>query len=211
MFIHMEGKVKPTISVIIPTYNRAHLVGRAILSVLQQTYRDFEIIVVDDSSADNTEEVVKSFDDERIRYFKRNKNRGGAAARNTGVKLAQGKFIAFLDSDDEWFPEKLRKQIALINKSPDSVGAVYCLHYSQDDSLGYIIRPSTYSLGRGDVYYLLLNGWCPPSTSLFMLHTRVFEKSGLFDESLTSFQDYDLWIWVAKHCEFEFVNELFVY
>jgi len=91
----------PTVSVIIPTYNRAHTIGRAIKSVLNQTYQDFEIIVVDDGSTDNTEEVVKSFRDKRIRYIQHKKNKGAAAARNTGIKSAKGKYIAFQDSDDD--------------------------------------------------------------------------------------------------------------
>jgi len=95
-----------TVSVIIPTYNRAHLVGRAIRSVLNQTYQDFEIIVVDDCSTDNTEEIVKGFNDHRIRYMRHDRNRGGSAARNTGIKASQGKYIAFLDSDDEWLLKK---------------------------------------------------------------------------------------------------------
>ena len=94
----------PTVSVIIPTYNRAHLVGRAIKSVLNQTYRDFEIIVVDDGSTDNTKDIIKEFQkkDKRIKYIPYEKNKGGSAARNTGIKAAKGEYIAFLDSDDEW-------------------------------------------------------------------------------------------------------------
>ncbi len=108
--------MNPTVSVIIPTYNRANLVSRAIKSVLNQTYQDFEIIVVDDCSEDNTEEIVKSFNDSRIRYIKHKKNKGGSAARNTGIKRARGKYIAFLDDDDEWLPSKLEKQIMLFEK-----------------------------------------------------------------------------------------------
>ena len=117
----MNGKT-PKVSVIIPTYNRAHLVGRAIRSVLNQTYQDFEIIVVDDGSTDNTEEVVKSFNDPRIRYIRHEKNRGGSAACNTGIRAARGEYIAFQDSDDEWLPEKLEKQMQVFENTPTGVG-----------------------------------------------------------------------------------------
>ncbi len=116
---------RPTVSVIIPTYNRAHLLGRAIESVLDQTYQDFEIIVVDDASADETEEVVKSFGDDRINHIRHQKNKGGSAARNTGIKAARGEFIAFLDSDDEWVPKKLEKEIDRLQTLSNEVGVVY--------------------------------------------------------------------------------------
>ena len=108
----------PTVSIIIPTYNRAHLIGRAIQSVLNQTYQNFEIIVVDDGSTDNTEEMIKEFQkhDKRIKYIRHEKNRGGAAARNTGIKVARGEYIAFQDSDDEWLPEKLEKQMDVFQR-----------------------------------------------------------------------------------------------
>ncbi len=100
----------PTVSVVIPTYNRAHLVGRAIQSVLNQTYHDFEIIIVDDGSIDNTEDVVKSLNDPSIRYTRHDQNRGGSAARNTGIKMARGEYVAFQDSDDEYLPEKVESR-----------------------------------------------------------------------------------------------------
>ncbi len=102
---------KPMVSVIIPTYNRAHVLGRAIRSVLDQTYQDFELIVVDDGSSDHTGEVVATFADPRIHYLRHEKNRGAAAARNTAIKTAQGEYIASLDSHDEWLPEKLLGEI----------------------------------------------------------------------------------------------------
>ena len=93
---------KPTVTIIIPTYNRAHLLGRAIRSVLTQTFHNWELIVVDDASTDNTKEVAYSFQDPRIHYLCHETNRGGPAARNTGIREARGLYIAFLDSDDEW-------------------------------------------------------------------------------------------------------------
>ena len=97
----------PDVSVIIPTYDRSEFLRTAIASVLAQTLQDFEIIVVDDASADDTQEVVGNLDDGRIRYIRHEINKGVAATRNTGVLNSKGKYIAFLDDDDKWFPEKL--------------------------------------------------------------------------------------------------------
>src|SRR4030042_5052103 len=110
----------PTVSIIIPTYNRAHLVMRAINSVLDQSFQDFEIIIVDDASRDNTEKMVSGIRDKRIFYIRHEKNRGGSAARNTGIKQARGEYIAFLDSDDEWLPEKLEKQLKVLEQYTNS-------------------------------------------------------------------------------------------
>ena len=96
----------PKVSIIIPTYNRANLLPRAIKSVLSQTFKDFELIVINDGSTDNTEEVIKKFQkkDERIKYILHKDNKGEAAARNTGIRIAKGEYIASHDSDDEWLP-----------------------------------------------------------------------------------------------------------
>ena len=108
----MIGKFgSPVVSVIIPTYNRAHLIGRAIRSVLDQTYQDWELIVVDDASTDDIPGIVKGFTDGRVKYIRHDENKGAAAARNTGIQAARGAYIAFLDSDDEWLPEKLERQV----------------------------------------------------------------------------------------------------
>ena len=200
--------VKPKVSVVIPTYNRARRVSEAIRSVLRQTYRDFEIVVVDDASTDNTEQIIKSFRDSRIVYIKHKNNRGASAARNTGIKNSRGKYIAFLDSDDEWLPQKLEKQIAVFEKSSDSVGAVYCLCYIENEVLSFAPDKRIWKDSkRGSVYKSLLRGWCPPSTSLFMLSAEVITESGLFDEGFPSFQDYDLWVRVSKKYNFDFAEE----
>jgi len=99
--------------------------SRAIQSVLDQTYEDFELIVVDDGSTDNTEEVVKNFGNDKIRYIRHEENKGAAAARNTGIRAARGEYIGFQDSDDEWLPVKLEKQIKVFETAPPEVGVVY--------------------------------------------------------------------------------------
>ncbi|TAK34595.1 MAG: glycosyltransferase family 2 protein, partial [Saprospiraceae bacterium] len=118
----------PAVSVIIPTYNRAKTIERAIDSVLNQTFSDLELIVVDDCSTDFTVDVIKQYTDERLIYIRHENNRGEGGARNTGIRNSRAKYIAFLDSDDEWFPNKLEKQMPVIQESDSKVGIVYS-HY----------------------------------------------------------------------------------
>ncbi len=111
---------QPLVSVIIPTYNRADLIGHTLDSAINQSYRNLEIIVIDDGSVDNTEEVVKAIGDSRIRYIRHQTNCGGSTARNTGIEAARGEYIAFLDSDDIWVPNKIQLQLASIQMHPHS-------------------------------------------------------------------------------------------
>ncbi|MGC8603005.1 MAG: glycosyltransferase family 2 protein, partial [Desulfomonilaceae bacterium] len=114
------------VSVIIPTYNRAHLIERAVNSVLEQTYDKLEIIVVDDGSTDNTGNVLSQLQDgdSRVRYIRHETNKGSQSARNTGIRNARGDYVAFLDSDDEWLPYKLEKQIPLFQNTERNIGVV---------------------------------------------------------------------------------------
>ncbi|OKH14938.1 glycosyl transferase family 2 [Fischerella major NIES-592] len=110
---------EPLVSVVIPTYNRADLIKHTLNSAIRQSYKNLEIIIIDDGSVDNTEEVVKAIDDSRIRYIRLPNNSGGSVARNTGIENARGEYIAFLDSDDLWIPEKIELQLASIQKHPN--------------------------------------------------------------------------------------------
>ena len=114
----------PETSVIIPTYNRADVLSRAIESVLEQSYQDFELIIVDDGSTDGTESVVHQYDDDRLIYITQS-NAGANAARNRGIKAATGEYIAFLDSDDEFLPLKLARCVNVLSQAPPSCGGVY--------------------------------------------------------------------------------------
>jgi len=201
------GKDKnPTVSVIIPTYNRAHLVGRAIRSVLNQTYQDFEIIVVDDGSTDNTEEVVKGFNDDRIRYIRHDENRGGAAARNTGIKAAQGEYIAFLDSDDEWLPEKLERQVKAFEKSDSRVGVIYTGSIAVSQNGEATTDYKAPKLRGSILRELLISNQIIGGGSNVMVKRELLKKLGGFDEALPSCQDWDLWLRLASICQFDFVD-----
>jgi len=195
----------PTVSVIIPTFNRAHLVSRAIRSVLAQTYQDFEIIVVDDGSTDNTKEIVKSFNDSRIRYVRHDENRGGSAARNTGIRIAQGEYIAFLDDDDEWLPEKLEKQIKKFKSLPKKFGVVYS-GFSYVSERGKILSNVIPTL-RGNVYDSLLKDNILGSPTP-LIKRDCFQRAGFFDETFPSCQDWDMWIRLSKCYYFDFVPDI---
>jgi len=199
-------KKVPKVSVIIPTYNRAHLVGRAIRSVLNQTYQDFEIIVVDDHSTDNTEEVVKSFNDPRIRYIRHEKNRGGSAARNTGIRAARGEYIAFLDDDDYWLPTKVEKQISLFEQAPADVGMVYSGFALVNPSCSRIYglhKPRC----RGRLSAKEIFSWIT-TTSTMMVRKDFLIQIGGFDERLSVFEDPDLRIRLAQICRFDYIDEV---
>jgi len=201
---------KPEISVVIPTYNRAYLIGRAIQSVLQQTFQDIEVLLVDDCSNDNTKEIVAGIGDNRIKYIRHEKNRGVAAARNTGIASATGKYVAFLDSDDEWLPEKLEKQIKVFTDATAAVGIVYTrMVILEGNNKKYI--PPVYAKSReGNLLRDLLVDPIlvkPPAT---MIRKECFARVGMFDENFFAGEDWDLWIRLAKHYEFKYINDLLV-
>ncbi len=201
----MSGTV-PSVSVVISTYNRGSKLVRAIASVLAQTYSDIELIVVDNASIDDTEAVVRGFKDARIRYIRHDSNKGGPAARNTGINSSRAAFIALLDDDDEWGPSKIEKQFQKFASSLPMVGVVYVGTEIYDEHLGEIIRVNkpTY---RGRVYERLLLATILGSVSSVMVRRSCFDKVGLFDEGLTSCQDWDMWLRIARHFDFEFVDE----
>jgi glycosyltransferase involved in cell wall biosynthesis len=201
-------KKNPIVSVIIPTYNRANLVGKAIKSVLNQTYQNFEVIIVDDGSTDNTEDVVRGFPDKRVKYIKKyKKNKGISVARNLGIKVALGKYIALLDSDDEWLPEKLDKQIKVFKSEFPEVGVVYSNTLYIDESGKNINRKLRNSKkAEGYIYEDLLEKYCVGSPSSFLIKKECFDRVGLFDDLLSGQEDWDMWIRIAKYYKFTLIK-----
>jgi len=194
----------PIVSVIIPTYNRAYLIDKAINSVLSQTYRDYEIIVIDDASTDNTREVVESFTDSRINYIFHANNLGVSAARNTGIKASRGKYIALLDSDDEWLPEKLEKQVVILHNESSEVGVVCSWQFNIKDNDEYICK-GCLPKKEGFIYeYLLSKNYLSVPTVL--IRKECFEKVGLFDDLLNGQEDWDMWIRISKYYKFVLIK-----
>jgi glycosyltransferase involved in cell wall biosynthesis len=201
----------PKVSVVIPTYNRAHLICRSIQSVLDQTYQNLEIIVVDDGSTDNTEEIVINFKDERIRYIKHSENKGASAARNTGIKVSRGEYIAFQDSDDEWFSEKLEKQISAFYNSSPEVGVVYSGFYRVEANKKiYIPSDDHVAQKKGNIYNELLKGNFV-GTPAVLIKKECFENVKYFDENIPALEDWELWIEISKYYKFEYINIPLVY
>lgn len=197
----------PKVSVIIPSYNRAKLLGRAIDSVLHQTFSDYEIIVVDDGSKDNTKDVLKAYDG-KIKYIYQ-ANRGISGARNQGIKEARGEYIAFLDSDDSWIPEKLAEQIKVLEANKN-VGIVYSkLQMINDKGEHCGVKPKHKS-GKNFRELIEIGGDIP--TSSVMARRECFEKVGVFDESLQQMEDIDMWIRIAKNYDlYEITDKILAY
>lgn len=199
MTFELPGSTKricPRVSVIIPTYNRGHFIGDAIASVLSQDFADFELIVVDDGSTDQTEATVLQFKDARLLYI-RQENQGRSNARNRAIAMSQGEFIAFLDSDDLYLPGKLSLQVDYLDRHL-AVGMVYtsahCIDYSgQRLNDNYIASVS----GR---IYKSIAFFRPVTITLptVMIRQELFDLVGGFDEKMHRFEDTDMWRRISK-------------
>ncbi|MBS3757577.1 MAG: glycosyltransferase family 2 protein [Desulfobacterales bacterium] len=196
----------PHISIIIPTYNRSFIVGKAIESVLQQTYDDYEIIVIDDGSTDHTYENLAPYRD-RIRYEYK-ENGGIASARNRGLELARGEYIALLDSDDLWQPEKLQKQMACFAAHPEyGMVATRCITHTVDSHFNTIEMSKLRRSGKSGWIYKDLFFRNFIRTSSVVIKSECFRKVGRFDESLPRCEEIDMWLRLSKTYPVGFINE----
>lgn len=195
------------ISVIIPTYNRSHTVGKAIESVLRQTYQDFEINVIDDGSTDNTREALAPYLDKILYEYK--ENAGIASARNRGIELAKGEYIAFLDSDDFWKPEKLERQMECFAKHPQyGLVATRCITNVVDLNFNTIAINKVRRSGK--------SGWVYPDlfcknflrTSSVMVKKECFQEVGKFDEAFPRCEEIDMWLRLSKKYPVGFINDI---
>lgn len=201
----MTTKTLPNVSVIIPTYNRANLIKRSIDSILDQTYTDFEIIIVDDGSTDNTNEIIEQYTDERIRYIRHKINKGAPGAMNTGIKNSKGDFLSFQGSDDKWLPEKLQKEMLIFKESSSDVGVVYSGIWSIEKNERKYKPDSNIQKKEGRIHNELLKGNFV--NGLSSIKKECFEKCGLFDENLFGLEDWELYIRISKNYEFRIVDE----
>jgi glycosyltransferase involved in cell wall biosynthesis len=212
------------ISVIIPTFNVSKFIGTAIQSVLDQTYRDFEIIVVDDCSRDDTPEIVAGFGD-KVRLLRHRENRGAAEARNTGVAEAKGSIVAFLDGDDKWMPEKLEAFADSFSRHPDVLfafsdfsrfewedGSFFALSNSQVYPMIYrVIERCKYRdrkqflIPRKDAFPLLLEGY-PIYPTAIVVRRRLFDRFGMWRKIRTN-EDFDFGLRSCRVSDFIYIDE----
>lgn len=183
--------MRATVSVVIPTRDRAALVGRAIASVLAQKRPADEVVVVDDGSTDGTEAAVAGFPGVR---YERTAPRGVSAARNHGLEIASGDWIAFLDSDDEWLPEKLEVQLSALAAEPEHLVCHTDEIWIRD---GRRVNPRRRHAKHGGWIFRHCLPLCAISPSAVVVHRSVFDRVGVFDEELPACEDYDLWLRVA--------------
>lgn len=212
------------VSIVIPTYNRADIIREALESVLAQRYQDFEIVVVDDGSSDNTSDVVASIGSNKIRFIRSERNYGCSAAYNRGIKEAAGNLIAFLDSDDIWEPEYLGREVDFLNRHPE-VGVVFCdteirgpqMHVSSIVSLmdafpKYLKsnpKASEYVIDARQMYLCLLQE-VPIKPSATVARREVFSEAGVFDELWPSGTDWDLFLRMSRLTNFGYIDQALV-
>lgn len=200
----------PEVSVIIPAYNHADLLPRTIKSVLDQTFQDFELLVVDDGSTDNTDEVVEGFSriDSRVAYVWQKNSGGPAGPRNAGIEKSKGKYVAFLDHDDEWMTNKLAKQVRLFEESPVETGFVACDYYVMAGLKGE--TKSEYRLpafAGGTAFGSILRRDFIKTASVVVVRKNVLDDVGGFDEQLKCGEDTDLWLRISEKYGFATVGE----
>lgn len=211
----------PQVSVIIPTYNRAETLTRAVESVLAQTLDDIELIVVDDCSTDRTAEVMSSFDEQWVRYVAHEENRGGSAARNTGIQAATGKYVSFLDDDDQYHPDKLERQVACLERRSEEWVAVYC-GYSviREGSTPFDYVPSSIRKrlsgvdseprpegGRELIPKVLAREFPLGGASTLMVKRETAEELDGFDTAFPRHQDWEFLIRLLKTGKIACVND----
>ncbi|MFC5367586.1 glycosyltransferase family 2 protein [Salinirubrum litoreum] len=207
------------VSVVIPTYNRADVLPRAVETALDQTLTDIEVIVVDDASTDETLAVLEEYDDPRLTVLEHETNSGASAARNTGIAVAEGDYVALLDSDDEWAPEKLERQVETVATRSDEWVAAYCgTTVVTDESAHPVVQRLTDLLGRqgnadrvegGEklVREVLCQRLHTSAGSTLLVDADVVDRIGGFDESFDRYQDTEFLIRVLKEGKLAYVDE----
>lgn len=198
---------QPLVSVIIPTYNRGHLIVGAVQSVLNQTFKNIELLIIDDCSTDDTEQILTSIEDSRIKYVKLDKNSGACIARNKGIELACGDFIAFNDSDDLWLPKKIEKQLNFLHSKGADIAI--CKMECRTPENKFIHNFPKIDQDKQISYQELLNYNCASTQTLF--GKAVCFKDIFFDSTMPRLQDWDEVLRLSQKYTVYYQNEILVH
>lgn len=194
----------PAVSIVIPVYNGEQTISRALESVFAQVYSNFEVIVVDDASTDQTASLVGSYHDQRLKLIRSSENRGAGAARNKGIAAAQGKWVAFLDADDAWKPTKLERQLAWIGRTEGSVAACATGYDLEKGGRKQSIIPNlTSDQFRKDILF----GCSISPGSTLLVDRIVFDEIGGFDETFRRLEDWDWLLRFSESHDMNFMRE----
>lgn len=199
--------MNPLVSIVIPTRNREHLLKRAVNSVLNQTFTNYEIIIIDDFSDNQVTDNKGLIKYEKIKIIRHSEQKGGSAARNTGIRNASGDFIAFLDDDDEWMPPKLEQQVQLFKNSKKNTALIYTGVKVIDENNSNYVKVMVPSIRGEKTFEKLLEKNYLGTTSSIMVKKTAIEDVGFFDESLPARQDLDLYLRIAKLYSIDFIEE----
>ena len=196
--------IKPKVDVIIPTFNGLPYLKETIKSILGQTYQDFDLYVIDDGSTDKTKTYIKSIKDKRVHYHKK-KNGGQAQARNVGLRISKSPYVTFVDSDDIWYKDKLKKQVTVL-ESHSNYGMVYGFHRLIDQN-GKVVGKVIYSKTGNLFHYLLGGNRISGSASMVMVRREVFDKVGFFREDFLIGEDWEMWLRIAREYKIYCIEE----
>jgi glycosyltransferase involved in cell wall biosynthesis len=192
------------IDIILPTFNRSHVVERAIVSVLNQTYENLNLYIINDGSTDETENILKKYSDHPKVHLLKQENRGVSSARNLGIKHSEAEWIAFIDSDDEWLPHKLNRQMAFISQHPQ-----YRFIHSNEIWIRHGLRVNAkkkFDKSNHEIFKRSLET-CLISPSTVMIKRELCIEHGCFDERFLICEDYDLWLKILVREEVGFISE----
>ncbi|MHC5768216.1 MAG: glycosyltransferase family 2 protein [Nostoc sp.] len=199
----------PKVSIVIPAYNSLKFLPETMESVFKQTFKDFEVLVVNDGSSDDTEHWVSQIADPRFKLITQ-ENQGLSGARNTGIAHASGEYIAFLDADDLWEPTKLEKQVLCLEENSE-IGLVYTWVALIDENGNFTGRVFK-NYAENDVWHKLIEHNIVESGSVAMVRRQCFDTCGVFDRNLRSFvEDWDMWLRIASRYPFKVMKEPLVY
>ncbi|MHC5742780.1 MAG: glycosyltransferase family 2 protein [Nostoc sp.] len=199
----------PKVSIVIPAYNSLKFLPETMESVFKQTFKDFEVLVVNDGSSDDTEHWVSQIADPRVKLITQ-ENQGLSGARNTGIAHASGEYIAFLDADDLWEPTKLEKQVLCLEENSE-IGLVYTWVALIDENGNFTGRVFK-NYAENDVWHKLIEHNIVESGSVAMVRRQCFDTCGVFDRNLRSFvEDWDMWLRIASRYPFKVMKEPLVY